>query len=1087
MALVAVEKAFNGSTTPYTSYDSSKINLGQWIQQYVDAQDAHNTYCGPMKIHNGRWGFESLITGNNITGLRIIKWSNNIYWIFGGEILSNTPRRFHAYWFNKSTNTLSYKGAISFAIPPGGTFNASTFQVYKHTYTTGTVAVSGTAVTGVGTLFGNGVSSDRIAAGARIGFGTTDPTAVTTWYHIASITNDTSLTLTEGGLSLAAGTSYVIEEIRFAFVVATYGLHIIKGVNWDDFIPQTTTISNAVATDGVKAVYHLKDADVVTLTGAISLCGSPTDNQTHTVYVVNSGIILYKFNIRAILSLSSGGSTSAYILKTGTYNTIGSPVLVQATTNHGPGSGVPCIYMMHLGGGYSSWSVARAAESAITAGSTTFVSDNMNLVQTGGYHTTRMPLDTSNGGRGYTSLSYDSSLDRFIYTTGYTSVRDKYMMFQYAGTSPVWDATNDSVVELTFGLESQNGYATIYNQSSVYAPDLSQYGLAYGRSCEIFDGLMVWGTTNSSGSTAVHIMPCADWTYAAGTSAAYQNRLISPEITTTGATQFYRVYVNDNQDNKNCKTNYDLTPEPWRIYYRTSGISDDSGSWTLLNTYDLTGVPATNSIQFMFEFRICGTTMIPGGIFNLCFLYEDGTTDNHYDPSTENSNLISKEFSWRFGKSFNVTTPELTVKLYNAVSGALLLTDDTTTPTEGVFYKSTDGGSNWGSYNTTDKANDTTYVKYVPTSLTDDIVVKPLLTAASTYIAPTTTLRRKCEIVINYTKVGESVTNFPVLLTKENFPTEAYDGGIYSAQNGGGDLKFTTDSAGLNQIPCEVVVFRTGNTPLIEVWIKLDLSNAVNTSIWAWYNNTAGTITQPAASSTYGSQNVWDNYHQFVGHFNYGVVPTTNFKNSITDSTSNGYNPIFSGWQAKGWRNGFVGNDTYGAGWGYAYGTTSQVAFSGSVDYTVSGWIKTENASYPNVNSTLAGKTGSGNGWMLYFTTNGVVRVYSQTTYYESVSLPFNDNKWHHIVGIKSGTAGIIYFDGQVASGSGTINASITNAASYRFELGKYGNGGAGYITGFVDEIKVANTARSAGWVLTEYNNQGSPSTFATPQTPGAA
>ncbi len=34
------------------------------------------------------------------------------------------------------------------------------------------------------------------------------------------------------------------------------------------------------------------------------------------------------------------------------------------------------------------------------------------------------------------------------------------------------------------------------------------------------------------------------------------------------------------------------------------------------------------------------------------------------------------------------------------------------------------------------------------------------------------------------------------------------------------------------------------------------------------------------------------------------------------------------------------------------------------------------------------------------------------------------------------------------------------------------------YFRGYFDEARVSNTARSADWILTEYRNQSSPSTF---------
>lgn len=72
--------------------------------------------------------------------------------------------------------------------------------------------------------------------------------------------------------------------------------------------------------------------------------------------------------------------------------------------------------------------------------------------------------------------------------------------------------------------------------------------------------------------------------------------------------------------------------------------------------------------------------------------------------------------------------PTLRIRLYNAETDGLILDDTTTASASGTFEKSTDDGQNWGSYNTTDKGNETTYIRYTPTSLADDIKVRALLT-----------------------------------------------------------------------------------------------------------------------------------------------------------------------------------------------------------------------------------------------------------------------------------------------------------------------------------------------------------------------
>lgn len=74
-------------------------------------------------------------------------------------------------------------------------------------YSTGTVAVAGTAVIGTGTHF----SGALVGPGMRIGFGAVDPLLITTWYTIATVNSDTSITLTGTAGTIAAGSHYIIQ------------------------------------------------------------------------------------------------------------------------------------------------------------------------------------------------------------------------------------------------------------------------------------------------------------------------------------------------------------------------------------------------------------------------------------------------------------------------------------------------------------------------------------------------------------------------------------------------------------------------------------------------------------------------------------------------------------------------------------------------------------------------------------------------------------------------------------------------------------------------------------------------------------
>ena len=76
-------------------------------------------------------------------------------------------------------------------------------------------------------------------------------------------------------------------------------------------------------------------------------------------------------------------------------------------------------------------------------------------------------------------------------------------------------------------------------------------------------------------------------------------------------------------------------------------------------------------------------------------------------------------------------------------------------------------------------------------------------------VFPTGWLRR-CPLVIQSSVVTGDETHFPVLLTNATscLPAEMVTAnGANSAQANGGDIRFSTDLLGTNQIPCQIVNF----------------------------------------------------------------------------------------------------------------------------------------------------------------------------------------------------------------------------------------------------------------------------------------
>lgn len=232
----------------------------------------------------------------------VIDKTLNIDWVFlADNTAAAATRRTTLFTFNRDTSVFSWRGFVTHTFPAATNHTIRGLRAVYKTYTTGTVAVSGATVTGTGTTW----SADRIFIGCRIGFGSTDPTQISTWYYINAVTNDTSITIQNnvtaagtGGvasnLSIDGGTAYVIEElvILHATTNATTtngGLFMTNALSFDDFVNAGTTIAAAVATDKVKAVYWLADAATVTNTIADGLALDDFDSRTQQYcYIINN-------------------------------------------------------------------------------------------------------------------------------------------------------------------------------------------------------------------------------------------------------------------------------------------------------------------------------------------------------------------------------------------------------------------------------------------------------------------------------------------------------------------------------------------------------------------------------------------------------------------------------------------------------------------------------------------------------------------------------------------------------------------------------------------------------------------------------
>ncbi len=318
-------------------------------------------------------------------------------------------------------------------------------------------------------------------------------------------------------------------------------------------------------------------------------------------------------------------------------------------------------------------------------------------------------------------------------------------------------------------------------------------------------------------------------------------------------------------------------------------------------------------------------------------------------------------------------------------------------------------------------------------------------------------------ITINASQVsgGSNLSNFPVLISL------ASDSSLSStAQANGYDIVFT-DSTGTTKLNHEIESYTASSGQLV-AWVQVPtLSASANTTIYMYYGN-------PSALNQQNPNGVWDSNYKAVFHFSNGTALSTN------DSTSNDDNATAgSGVSA-------IAGEIAGAASlnGTTTGALSLSQALNSSTFTLEAWVyATELDAAENGQPFFYQGTGSGDlgtvcgaygsngsnatGVFFYVGGGGVL---------SSAQNVWPINQWVHVVCVSNSLALTIYING-VASVTGTGSGSPSTNPSY---VGKwYGfTNAARYLDGRVDEERVSNTARSAGWIATEYNNQSSPSSF---------
>jgi len=172
---------------------------------------------------------------------------------------------------------------------------------------------------------------------------------------------------------------------------------------------------------------------------------------------------------------------------------------------------------------------------------------------------------------------------------------------------------------------------------------------------------------------------------------------------------------------------------------------------------------------------------------------------------------------------------------------------------------------------------------------------------------------RKAKLTIQASKIDATLTDYPSLLKRYPFPDEMFDSdGPNHALSDGGDIRFSSDEFGVNQLPCEIEAFHLDEDATrpnsAQIWVKVPtVSSSADTKIWVWYKKSGES--QPAVDSAFGRNAVWSDYVS-VYHMNEESGST------VVDSAGN-HNGAYQGslpnntWSKIGQGQDFNGTSDY--------------------------------------------------------------------------------------------------------------------------------------------------------------------------------
>ena len=315
------------------------------------------------------------------------------------------------------------------------------------------------------------------------------------------------------------------------------------------------------------------------------------------------------------------------------------------------------------------------------------------------------------------------------------------------------------------------------------------------------------------------------------------------------------------------------------------------------------------------------------------------------------------------------------------------------------------------------------------------------------------------KITINHTKVADSLTDFPVLISTTSNDLSS------KAQSNGNDILFT-QSDGITKLNHEIESY-TSSTGALVAWVKTNLSSTTDTVLYMYYGNSG-------ASDQQNTTSVWDSNYAAVYHLResgFTYYDSTAYHNNITA----GVIPTRSTGGIGYWQL-FDGTSNYltipaGAGLTGAFTLEAIVkAQSTSTSEVVFGYNRTDYSNSPGLSLGFSLASNA-----IFIGHAGLQKSLSPASLYMATGTTYWWSNAH-----PSTSTITFYINGADQTANYGDTTYFNNSSTY-YTIGARNYGGYGlFWNGYIDEVRISSTTRSAAWISTSYNSQNSPLTFMT-------